>query len=293
MVPAPSTDATAGAVTATSPRPLLERATTPGSSRSYDVRTDSFEGPLDLLLHLILREDVDIYEVRLSDIVDGYLAHLEQMERFDLALTTEFLLTAATLIELKSRRLLPISDELDLDEELALWDERELLLHRLVECKTFKQAAQALQARAVEVQRSRPRRTGVDERYVDLLPDLLGDVTAGDIRQAYLAATAPKPVPAIDLQHVAPIRASVTDALLHLAHELPRRGRASFRALTRDVSDRIELVVRFLAVLELYKRGMVELDQTETFGELTITWLGSHNGGEGLHDLDTVDSYEG
>jgi segregation and condensation protein A len=293
MISAPSTDAAAHTASGVSPHPGVERATSPGASGSYEVRTDAFEGPLDLLLHLILREDVDIYDVRLSDIVDGYLAYLEQMERFDLALTTEFLLTAATLVELKSRRLLPTVDEMDLDEELSLWDERELLLHRLVECKTFKQAAHALQALAVEAQRSRPRRTGVDERYVDLLPDLLSDVTADDIRQAYLTATAPKPVPTVDLQHVAPIRASVTDALLQLADELPRRGRASFRALTRGVTDRIELVVRFLAVLELYKRGMVDLDQTETFGDISIIWLGSDRGGDGLDELETVDSYDG
>lgn len=266
------------------------------SSASYAVRTPSFEGPLDLLLHLILREDVDIYDVQLSEIVDGYLSYLEHIERFDLSMTTEFLVTAATLVELKSRRLLPISDEMDLDEELTLWDERELLLHRLVACKTFKQAALSLQARAAEASRARPRTAGVDERYVGLLPDLLANVTAGDVRRAYLAATAPKPVPAIDLQHVAPIRASVTDALLELAGELPRRGRTSFRVLTTALAQRIDVVVRFLAVLELYKRGLVELDQTESFGDLDITWLGTDGAwNEGLDDLElgAVDTYDG
>lgn len=277
---------------------LSTRATADASAEptSYEVRTSSFEGPLDLLLHLILRQDVDIYDVRLSEIVDGYLSYLEQLERFDLSMTTEFLVIAATLVELKSRRLLPISDEMDLDEELAVWDERELLLHRLVSCKMFKQAALALQATAAEASRSRPRAAGVDERYVGLLPDLLANVTADDVRRAYIAVTAPKPVPAVDLQHVAPIRASVTDALLELVGELPRRGRTRFRALTTGLANRIEVVVRFLAVLELYKRGLVELDQTETFGDLDITWLGTDGAWhEGLDDLefDAVDTYDG
>lgn len=265
----------------------------PTSSAGYEVRTPVFTGPLELLLHLILREQVDLYEVRLSDIVDDYLAHLEAMDEFDLAVTSEFLLVAATLVELKSRRLLPVSDELDIDEELTAWDQRELLLHRLVECKTFKQAAGALQALAAEARRSRPRTAGVDERYAELLPELLGDVTPDDLRRAFLEAAAPKPTQTIDLQHVAPIRASVTDALAALVSELPRRGRASFRALTAGLATRIDVVVRFLAVLELYKRGVVELAQTETFGQIEITWLGSEDATpDELAEL-SVDTYDG
>jgi segregation and condensation protein A len=108
------------------------------------VETPVFEGPLDLLLHLILSEEVDLYDVRLSDIVTAYLASLAQMEEMNLEIATEFVLIAATLIELKSKRLLPDESDIDLDEELALWEERDLLLSRLVECKTFKDAASAM-----------------------------------------------------------------------------------------------------------------------------------------------------
>jgi segregation and condensation protein A len=114
----------------------------------YAVRTPVFEGPFDLLLHLILAEQVDLYEISLSTIVDGYLAELARMDELDLEVASEFLLIAATLVELKSRRLLPHGDEMDLDDELALWEERDLLLHRLVECKTFKEAAIALSVMA-------------------------------------------------------------------------------------------------------------------------------------------------
>src|SRR5882757_9371595 len=133
---------------------------------AYEVTTSVFEGPFDLLLHLILREQVDLYEVSLTRIVDAYLHELESMEHLNLEVATVFLLIAATLIELKTRRLLPGSDDLDLDDELSLWSERDLLLTRLVECKTFKDAAVALQALALDAGRSFPRVAGPDERFI-------------------------------------------------------------------------------------------------------------------------------
>src|ERR671919_1453544 len=110
----------------------------------YEVRTDVYEGPFDLLLHLILKQEVDLWEISLSTIVDSYLEELERMETLDLEVATEFLLIAATLVELKARRLLPGLDELELDEELLRFEERDLLLARLLECKTFKDAAKAI-----------------------------------------------------------------------------------------------------------------------------------------------------
>jgi segregation and condensation protein A len=264
----------------------------------YAVQTPVFEGPFDLLLHLILREQVDLYEINLASIVDAYLVELERMSELDLEVATEFLLIAATLVELKSRRLLPAGDELDLDEELALWEERDLLLHRLVECKTFKEAALALQALAGDAGRSYPRTAGVDERYVGLVPDLLDGVTPDDLRSAYLRAVAPKPVPKIDLDHVAPIRASVTDAVVELLQELPVVGRITFRALTGGLVERLAVVVRFLAVLELFKQGFIDLDQPRTFGDIEIVWLGDDGvdavgGVSSAEALEAVDAYDG
>jgi segregation and condensation protein A len=255
----------------------------------YAVHTPVFEGPFDLLLHLILAEQVDLYEISLSTIIDGYLTELARMEELDLEMASEFLLIAATLVELKSRRLLPHGDEMDLDDELALWEERDLLLHRLVECKTFKEAAIALSVLASEAARSVGRTVGVDERYLGLMPDLLAGVTPDDLRLAYLRAIAPKPRPSIDLDHVAPIRASVTDAIAELVDELPRVGRITFRALTADLVERLEVVVRFLAVLELFKLGMVDLDQPITFGDIEVVWLGRDR----ARDLAEIDVYDG
>lgn len=258
---------------------------------AYEVTTPVFEGPFDLLLHLILREQVELYDISLTRIVDAYLQELEAMETFNLEVATEFLLIAATLIELKTRRLLPGDDDLDLDDELALWSERDLLLTRLVECKTFKDAAVALHGLSNEASRSFPRVAGPDERFIDLTPDVLEGVTPADLRAAFLRAVTPRPQVRIDLDHVAPIRASVTDAVVELMEELPLVGTISFRELTGALVERLDVVVRFLAVLELFKQGFVDLDQPRTFGDIQIVWLGRDR--SELEELAPVDAYDG
>ena len=255
------------------------------------VQTPVFEGPFDLLLHLILREQVDLYEVPLVRIVDAYLAELEKLDGLDLDLTTEFLLIAATLVELKARRLLPGLDDGDLDDELALWEERDLLLARLLECKTFKDAAVVLQRLHAAASHSVPRACGPDERFIDLTPDALEGVSPERLRQAFLRAMTPKPVPRIDFFHVAPVRASVVEAVAELIEELPRMGRTTFRDLTAAFVDKLEVVVRFLAVLELFKQGYIEVDQAENFGDIDIVWTGGRS--EDVADRVLVDLYEG
>jgi segregation and condensation protein A len=257
---------------------------------AVDVSTSVYEGPFDLLLHLILKEQVDLYEVSLSKIVDEYLAEIERMQGLDLDLATEFLLIAATLVELKARRLLPGRDDVDLDDELALWEERDLLLARLLECKTFKDVAQVFSRLADDADRAFPRGVGPDERFEGLMPDLLEGVSPLRLQKAFLRATTPKPVPRIDLFHVAPVRASVADALTELIDELPRVGRISFRRLTSGLVERLEVIVRFLALLELFKQGYVDLEQTERFGDVEVVWTG-----DSADDLGSlpIDDYEG
>ncbi len=258
---------------------------------AFAVATPVFEGPFDLLLHLILREQVDIYEVSLTRIVDEYLAEIERLQVVDLDVATEFLLIAATLVELKARRLLPGRDDVDLDDELALWEERDLLLARLLECKTFKDVAGVFSRLADDADRSFPRTAGPDERFDEVMPDLLEGTTVKRIQAAYLRAVTPKPVQRIDLFHVAPIRASVADAVAELVDELPRAGRITFRRLTSGLVERLEVIVRFLALLELFKQGVIELDQIEQFGEIDVLWTG------GLEPVAAgsiaIDDYEG
>src|SRR3954463_4763426 len=157
----------------------------------YEVQTPVYEGPFDLLLHLILREQVDIYEVSLSRIVDAYLVEIERMQSIDLDLATEFLLIAATLVEMKARRLLPGKETVDIDDELALWEERDLLLARLVECKTFKDVASVFSRLADDADRCYGRAVGADDRFADLLPDLLEGVSPQRLRNAYVRALTP------------------------------------------------------------------------------------------------------
>lgn len=233
-----------------------------------------YEGPFDLLLQLILAEEVDIHEVRLSRIVDAYLAEIERMQRLDLDVATEFLLIAATLVELKARRLLPGRHDVDLDDELALWEERDLLLARLLDCKTFKDVSAQLARMADVAGRSHPRRVGPDDRFADLLPDLLAGISLTQFGDAAIRALTPRPVPRIDLFHVAPIRISVAEAIVEVVDELSRVGRLTFAQLTSGLIERLEVIVRFLAVLELFKQGHVELDQAERFGDITIEWCG-------------------
>jgi segregation and condensation protein A len=258
---------------------------------SFQVQTDAFEGPFDLLLHLILKEDVDLYEVPLCEIVDAYLAELAGMESCDLDVATEFLLIAATLVELKCRRLLPVDDGIDLDEELGLWEERDLLLARLLECKTFKDAARMLEDLIELADLSIARRSGMEEQFLAVTPDPLAGMTAGKLRSAFLRVVSAKPKPEVSLFHVAPIRANVTDAIGELLGELPGRGPRSFRSLTAGLVEKVEIVVRFLAVLELFKQGLVELDQANNFGDLTVEWVGTT--ADRQLALSGVDVYEG
>lgn len=258
---------------------------------SYEVATEVFHGPFDLLLHLILSEEVDLYDISLSVIVDSYLAELDRMERCNLEVATEFLLIAATLVELKARRLLPIDDAFDLDDELALFEERDLLLSRLVECKTFKDAAQVLRGFHSIGSRSYPRVAGVEDQFLGVAPNLLEGIDAVDLRDAMVRALTPKPEPVLDLFHVSTVTASVEDAVREFIDELPGAGVVSFREMTSSLVDRLEVVVRFLAVLELFKQGLIDVSQARAFGEIELLWIGGQK--DDALEAIALDRYEG
>lgn len=258
---------------------------------SYEVETEVFNGPFDLLLHLILAEEVDLYEISLSTIVDAYVAEVERMDCCNLEVATEFLMIAATLVELKARRLLPDDNSFDLDDELAMFEERDLLLARLVECKTFKDAAGVLRSLSATAGRSYPRVAGIDERFLHIAPDLLDGLDTHDLKSAAIRALSPRPEPTLDLYHLTPVYASVADAVSELIDELPGSGRVIFRELTSGLVDRIEVVVRFLAVLELFKQGLVEIDQARAFGDIELVWTGGDP--EDARTAIAIDRYEG
>ena len=257
---------------------------------AIDVATPVYEGPFDLLLHLILREEVDIHEISLSTIVDAYLAELLKMQELDLEVATEFLLIAATLIELKTRRLLPGREAVDLDDELALWEERDLLLARLLECKTFKDVAKILATFVDDADRVYGRAVGPDERFSEVAPDPLEGLTIEKLERGFISAITPRKRDELSLYHISPIRFTVAEAVEELMEDIARVGNTSFRALTTGLVERLEIVVRFLAILEMYKQGFIELDQVDRFGDITVQWTGIGTGNESMAE---IDSYEG
>jgi segregation and condensation protein A len=256
---------------------------------AYAVSTPVYEGPFDLLLHLILKEEVELWEVSLADVIDAFLAEVETLDRVDLEVATEFLLIASTLVELKARRLLPGADMSELDEELLRFEERDLLLARLLECKTFKDAAQVLESRLRRGSRSVARTMGPEEPFRSMAPDPLERVTLKALVTAARRGLAPREDPVVDTEHVAPIRASVRDAVEVLLLTLPRDGAVTFRTLVAGIDDRLEIIVRFLAVLELFKQGVVDLHQTTTFGDLTVRRLVD---GDRIPDVISLDDWD-
>ncbi len=256
------------------------------------VSTPAFEGPVDLLLQLVNSHDVDIFDIPLASVVDAFVAEVAGWEEVDLQTLSEFLVIAAVLIELKSRRLLPGPDDIDPDEELIGWDERDLLMARLLECQAYAAAADGFAVLMERATRSVPRTAGVDDDLAVGAPDLLEGVTPDQVAAAFLRATAERPIPTVDLYHVTVDAVTVADAVAELELRLPVMGRATFRSLTGHLSSRIEIIVRFLALLELCKRGRVALDQGHTFGDLEVEWV------PGGPDLVSVgpgiyDEYEG
>lgn len=255
---------------------------------SYEVKTEVFEGPIDLLLHLITRQRVDIYDVSLSSITDEYLRVVEQMQDLDLEVATGFLVVAATLLELKSARLLP-SRRLD-DADVALLEERDLLLARLVECATFREAGAWIASALASGASFHGRSVALEAPFLDLAPDLLARVSLDDIARAGAAALSPKPQLELDMSHVAPIKVSVRDAIMSVAETLRRGRSATFGELCQSASERIDVVVRFLALLELFKAGAVDLDQADRFGDITARWTGDEAAPEDMASL--ADEYQ-
>jgi len=238
------------------------------------VTTPVFEGPIDLLLHLVNTHEVDILAVPLGPVVDAFVATVvEHRDALSMDELSEFLLVAAILVEIKSRCLLPGPDEVEEDEELIGWEERDLLLGRLLECRAYAAAADAFVALSEMAARSVAREAGLDEGFVVHAPDLLAGVTPAALAEAYGRATAVRPVPRVDLSHVTVDTVTVSEAVEELAAELPRLGRVSFRELTAELTTRIEVIVRFLALLELCKMGRVSLGQGRTFGDLEVCWM--------------------
>lgn len=257
---------------------------------TFVVTTPSFSGPVELLLQLISSHDLDILDVELAPIVDAFVVTLrDESTRLEMEELSEFLLVAAILLEMKSHRLLPGRDETEPDEEFVGWEERDVMLARLLELRTYAALADAFVSLFERASRSYPRLRGIDEGFVVRPPDLLAGVTSAQLALAYLRGVEEKPVPVVRLNHVTVDAVTVAETVVALAQRLPSMGTLSFRRLVEGLQTRIEIIVHFLALLELCKLGHVELGQGTTFGDVEIAWV---HGDEQL-ELERIDVYEG
>jgi segregation and condensation protein A len=257
---------------------------------TYVVTTPSFNGPIEVLLQLISSHEVDILDIPLAPVVDAFVATLrDEAIVLDVDQLSEFLLVASILLELKSQRLLPGRDATEPDEEFVGWEERDVLLARLLELRTYASLADAFVSLFERAARSFPRLRGIDDGFVVQPPDLLAGVTTAQLAAAYLRGIEEKPVAVVRLNHVTVDAVTVAETVVALAQRLPGMGRISFRAMTIGLETRIEIIVHFLALLELCKLGHVELGQGATFGDVEIQWIDA----AARLDLERIDSYEG
>lgn len=237
---------------------------------AYRVKVEGFEGPFDLLLHLISRRKVDVYDISVAMIADEYLAYLDKMTELDLDVASEFLLVAATLLEIKAAGLFPSEAEPVLDDELSPAETRDVLVARLLEYKKFKNAALELAARLDAVAKLHPREAGLEPQFAQLLPDFLENVTLDQIALVLTSLLVVSDVEVVDISHVASLPISLDERIRELAETINAARTTTFGALIADSDTITVFVATFLALLELYKRGEIQLQQQETFGEITV-----------------------
>jgi segregation and condensation protein A len=257
---------------------------------TFVVTTPAFSGPMDLLLHLINSHELDILDIPLSPLVDEYIAAVKaRLPEVDVEELSGFLLVAAILLEMKSAQLLPGRRDGEADEEFIGWEERDVLLARLLELRTYAALADRFVSLFDEANRRVTRVAGLNAGFAVEAPDLLAGVLPSQIATAYLRAVAEKPTPLVTLHHVTVDAVTVAETVRSLVEWLPDRGRLTFREMTVGLAERIEIIVPFLAILELCKTGHVTLGQGSTFGEVEIVWVGDVD----ALSLEMVDVYEG
>ncbi|MFG1807286.1 segregation/condensation protein A [Streptomyces sp. NPDC049040] len=240
----------------------------------FTVRLANFEGPFDLLLQLISKHKLDVTEVALSKVTNEFMAHLQAMgPDWDLDQTTEFLVVAATLLDLKAARLLPAAEVED-EADLALLEARDLLFARLLQYRAYKQIAGIFADRLAREALHHPRTVGLEPQHAELLPEVVLSIGPERFAQLAVKAMQPRPRPQVYVDHIHAPLVSVREQAEQVIALLRERGTASFGDLTADAPDTLTVVARFLALLELYREKAVALDQEEALGELLVRWTG-------------------
>jgi segregation and condensation protein A len=251
------------------------------SSAGFSVHLANFDGPFDLLLQLISRHKMDVTEVSLSMVTDEFISFIRALEAsgegWELEQATEFLVVAATLLDLKAARLLPSGDVED-EEDLALLEARDLLFARLLQYRAFKEIAATFNERITLADKSFARVVALDPALAALLPEVLIGVGAARFAAIAERVLTPKVAPVVAIQHLHMALVSVVEESRMVVEALRHSKTLSFRNLISDADSTLVVVARFLALLDLYRQGVLRFDQVIALGELQISWTGSLEG---------------
>jgi segregation and condensation protein A len=279
------------------PGPVRDSGPAPGSGpvlvspapSGFQVKLANFTGPFDLLLQLIGKHKLDVTEVALHTVTDDFIAYIRAMgDDWDLDEASEFLVIAATLLDLKAARLLP-SATVENEEDLALLEARDLLFARLLQYKAFKEAAAHIAGLEAIGSRRYPRSVTLEPQYAEALPDLVLGVGPARLLKLALKAFTPKPLPVVSIAHIHMVRVSVREHANIVRDRLIEQREATFSALCIDCESTLEVVARFLAMLELYRENLVDFEQVQALGELIVRWIGPDNPDVTIE----VEEYEG
>ncbi len=266
-----------------------DESTTGDQQNRFQVRLTNFEGPFDLLLQLIFAHRLDVTEVALHQVTDDFIAYTKEIgARLELDETTTFLVIAATLLDLKAARLLP-SGEVHDEEDLALLEVRDLLFARLLQYRAFKHVALMFAELEAAALRSYPRVVSLEDRFSDLLPEVMLGVDAGKFAEISAAAFTPRPVPTVGIDHIHAPKVSVPEQAHRIIALLEQRGIgewATFSELVAECTDGLQIVGRFLALLELFRAKAVAFEQPEPLGVLQVSWTGDRPTSEHLATAD-------
>ena len=263
--------------------PISGATTVSGEGRvaGFSVHLENFDGPFDLLLQLISRHRMDITDVAIATVTDEFISHIRELEKtadgWKLDHATEFVVVAATLLDLKAARLLP-SGEIDDEEDLALLEARDLLFARLLQYRAFKEIASILTDRIAAQEKTFARSVSLDPIFAALLPEVLIGVTPERFAAIANRVLTPKTAPTLSVDHLHLPLVSVAAEALVVVSALRRHTTMTFRGLVSDAANTLVVVARFLALLELYKEGSVRFEQIMALGELQITWTGATEG---------------
>ena len=252
-----------------------------GRVAGFSVHLENFDGPFDLLLQLISRHRMDITDVAIATVTDEFISYIRELEKTEegwkLDHASEFVVVAATLLDLKAARLLP-SGQIDDEEDLALLEARDLLFARLLQYRAFKEIASILSERIFEQEKTFARSVSLEPVFAALLPEVLIGVTPERFAAIANRVLTPKSAPTLSVEHLHLPLVSVAAEALAVVSALRRHKTMSFRALVSDAANTLVVVARFLALLELFKEGSVRFEQVIALGELQITWVGSVEG---------------